>query len=270
MNYFASASTDVGIVKKTNQDSVCVKIAEFEGYGQVVMAIICDGMGGLKFGELASATVIRRFSSWFEKELPKKFENFSWQTIAKEWNRITKEQNQKLINHGKMLTSRLREEGKLRSNEDVQLGTTLSAMLIVNDKYMIVHVGDSRVYEIADGVKQMTEDQTFVSREIKEGRMTPQQAAVHPYRNKLLQCLGAFGDVNPDILFGNIKVNTVYMLCSDGFRHVLTDSEIFDKFNPVSVKNEDIMKQNSDYLIDVVKKRNERDNITVALLKSVM
>lgn len=256
MNFIGTASTDVGIVKETNQDSVCVKISEFEKHGQIAMAVICDGMGGLSKGELASATVIRRFSNWFEKELPKRFENFSWQSLANEWTRIIREQNEKLLQYGKSI--------------NVNLGTTLSAILFIEGKYMIAHVGDSRIYEISDSVKQLTEDQTFIRREIKAGRMTQQEAAVHPKRNMLLQCVGASREVNPDILYGTVTPNTVYMLCSDGFRHVLTDAEIFENFNPANITSKETMKQNSDYLIDVVKKRNERDNITVALLKSVM
>lgn len=256
MNYFASASTDVGIVRETNQDSVCVKIAEFEGKGQVVMAVICDGMGGLAKGELASATVIRRLSKWFERELPKRFGDFAWKGIAEEWTRIIREQNEKLSQYGKMT--------------NVSLGTTLSALLIIEGRYMIFHVGDTRVYQISDDVKQLTEDQTFINREMKAGRMTSEEAAVNTKRNMLLQCIGASREVNPDIQYGMVTPNTVYMLCSDGFRHVLTDEEIYENFKPESINSIDIMKQKSDYLIDVVKKRNERDNITVALLKSVM
>lgn len=256
MTYFGSASTDVGIVKKTNQDSACVKIAEFDGKGQVAMIVVCDGMGGLAKGELASATVIRRCCSWFKRELPKKINSYSWQALGDEWTRLVREQNQKILDYGK----------KIGSN----VGTTLSAMLIIEGKYMIVHVGDSRVYEITNTVNQLTEDQTFIRREIKAGRMTPEEAAVHPKRNMLLQCVGASREVNPDVIFGTVAPNTVYMLCSDGFRHVLRDSEISESFSPMNLNSIEAMKQNGDYLIDVVKKRNERDNITVALLKSVM
>lgn len=256
MNYFGSASTDVGIVKKTNQDSVSVKIAELEGKGQVAFALICDGMGGLAKGELASATLIRRFISWFENELPKKMTEFSWNSISVEWIRIIREQNEKLLQYGKSI--------------NVNLGTTFSGLLIVDGKYMIAHVGDSRIYEISNSVSRLTEDHTFINREIKAGRMTQQEAATHPKRNMLLQCVGASREVNPDILFGTVKPNTVYMLCSDGFRHVLTEDEIYENFNPSKLNSIETMKNNSEYLIDVVKKRNERDNITVALLKSVM
>ena len=69
MNYSIALHTDVGIRKETNQDSMCVKQAETEK-GQILLAIICDGMGGLEKGEVASATVINAFSAWFEEELP--------------------------------------------------------------------------------------------------------------------------------------------------------------------------------------------------------
>lgn len=256
MNYFGSASTDVGIVKSTNQDSVCIKIADFDGKGQIAMAVICDGMGGLAKGELASATVIRRFSDWFEKEFPKLISSYSKEKISADWTRIIREQNQKILNYGKQI--------------GVNLGTTLSIILFIDGSYIIAHVGDSRIYVISDCIKQLTEDQTFINREIKAGRMTPQEAAVYLKRNMLLQCVGASREVNPDILYGTVTPNTVFMLCSDGFRHVLTDAEIFESFNPDNINSIEAMKQNSDYLIDVVKKRNERDNITVALLKSVM
>ena len=256
MKYFGSASTDVGIVKSTNQDSVCLKIADFDSKGQVAMAVICDGMGGLAKGELASKTVICRFSNWFEKELPKLINSYTKEKISSEWTRIIREQNQRILNYG--------------TQTSVNLGTTLSVILIIEGSYIIAHVGDSRIYEISDSVKQLTEDQTFINREIKAGRMTPQEAAVHPKRNMLLQCVGASHEVDPDVLYGTVAPNTVFMLCSDGFRHVLTDAEIFENFNPSNINSKETMKQNSDYLIDVVKKRNERDNITVALLKSVM
>ena len=69
MHFIATADTDVGIQKDTNQDSVLIKHASVDGT-EVLMAIICDGMGGLAKGELASATVVREFSRWFDQELP--------------------------------------------------------------------------------------------------------------------------------------------------------------------------------------------------------
>ena len=253
MNFIGTAITDVGISKKSNQDSVCVKIAETKKYGKIAMVVLCDGMGGLDKGELASATVIKAFSNWFENELPNQTNKLSWKQLSSDWEKLAKEQNYLIGQYG--------------NKNNVSLGTTLTAMLVIDGKYLIIHVGDSRAYSISDGVEQLTEDQTFIHREIKAGRMTAEEAKTHPKRNMLLQCVGASRNVEPDIIIGKIKKNSVYMFCSDGFRHVLTNEEIYESFNPTNLTDTKTMERNSRYLIDLVKSRNEKDNITVALLK---
>lgn len=253
MQFIGTAITDVGISKKSNQDSVCVKIAETEKYGQVAMVVLCDGMGGLEKGELASATVIKAFSNWFENELQKQINKLSWKQLSSDLEKLAKEQNYIIGQYGNKL--------------GVSLGTTLTAMLVIDSKYLIIHVGDSRAYSIFDSVEQLTEDQTFIHREIKAGRMTAEEAKTHPKRNMLLQCVGASRNVEPEIIADKIKKNSIYMFCSDGFRHVLTNEEIYESFNPTNLTDATAMEQNSRYLIDLVKSRNEKDNITVALLK---
>lgn len=253
MNFIGSAVTDIGNTKQTNQDSACIKIANSDKCGQVAMVVLCDGMGGLDKGELASATVIRAFIDWFENELPIHITKLSWKNLSAEWEKLIKEQNYRISQFGKQI--------------EVSLGTTVTAILVIENKFLIAHVGDSRVYEITNSFKQLTEDQTFIAREIKKGTMTPEQAAKDPRRNMLLQCVGASRNVEPQIITGEIKENTVFMFCSDGFRHVLSDDEMFERFNPVNAVNEAIMEQNSKELIEIVKNRNEKDNITVALLK---
>lgn len=255
MQYLGSAVTDVGIIKKTNQDSLCLKIADTKERGEIAMAVICDGMGGLSKGELASATVIRHMSDWFEKELPQRLYKFSWKDISSEFTKMIKGLNYKIIEYGR--------------NVGTSLGTTLSLLLIVEDKFMVAHVGDSRVYQITDKINQITEDQTYVAREIKLGRMTPQQAAVDPQRNMLLQCVGASTVVEPAFYFGNVVPNSVFVLCSDGFRHVVSDEEIFENLNYQNIPNIKNMQDNSKYLIELNKRRNERDNISVAVLKCI-
>lgn len=255
MRYLGIAVTDIGISKQTNQDSACIKVANTKDKGQIAMVVLCDGMGGLAKGELASATVIRTLSNWFERELPQKLNNYSWNELAAEWDKMIKEQNYKILEYGKTI----------RNN----LGTTISAMLIIEEKYMIVHVGDTRVYRISETIEQLTEDQTFIAREIEKGTMTIEEAAKDPRKNMLLQCVGASRTVSPDIIFGDIQPNTVFMLCSDGFRHVLTNEEIYAKFNPNGLNTIVDMKQYSKQLIELVKSRGEKDNITVSLLKCV-
>ena len=81
MRFQATADTDKGIVKSTNQDSLLIKHGEYFG-GEVLLAALCDGMGGLSKGELASAAVIRQFSRWFEEELPYELENLDMHVIG--------------------------------------------------------------------------------------------------------------------------------------------------------------------------------------------
>lgn len=253
MNYIGMAVTDIGISKKTNQDSVCIKIAQKPDGDQVVMVVMCDGMGGLEKGELASATVIRYFSEWFENVLPYYIESYTWEALGEEWRKIVIEQNQRISNFGKLLR--------------VSLGTTLSAMLILNNQYMIVHVGDSRIYQIKDGIEQLTEDQTFIAREIKLGNMTVEQAMTDPRRNVLLQCVGASTIVEPAIFYGTVEPDSAFLFCTDGFRHVISEQEMYDVFKVEQLKDQEDMGQKMQYLIDVVKSRKEKDNITTAIIK---
>ena len=253
MKYFGAAVTDIGIKKETNQDSVCMKIAETSDGKQVVMVMVCDGMGGLEKGELASATVIRKFSAWFANELPRKLVAFSWQEIAQEWTIFLKKINQEILQYGKAIK--------------VNLGTTVSVMLIVDNEYMIAHVGDSRVYRIDENVEQITEDQTFIAREMKRGTMTLEEAMRDKRRNMLLQCVGSSRDVEPDILFGKVKANEIYMLCSDGFRHKVSNEEIHENFYPRGINSPADLERKEKHMVAIVKARQEKDNISVVAIK---
>jgi len=161
MHYTAIADTDIGIVKTTNQDSILIKHGQTPS-GEVLMAIICDGMGGLAKGELASATVIRAFAKWFDQELPYELEKPDLQVVAAKWSLMLKDLNAKILQYGQ--------------NFGTNLGTTFTGMLFVGEQHMIIHVGDSRAYRIAGTLQQLTTDQTFVAREISLGHMTPEQA----------------------------------------------------------------------------------------------
>ena len=252
MHYIATADTDVGISKTTNQDSVLIKHASTD-IGEVLMAIVCDGMGGLAKGELASATVIRAFSKWFDEELPYELENVDMQVIGGKWSLMLKSLNVQILEYGQQLGS--------------NLGTTFSGILFVDDKYVIVHVGDTRIYHIGSTLHQLTTDQTFVAREISRGTMTAEQAKTDKRRNLLLQCVGASKNVDPQILCGTAEKGA-YMICSDGFRHEVTPGEIYASLNPINFMNENAMHNNAKYLIELVKSRQEKDNISVVLIKA--
>lgn len=253
MRFIATADTDVGISKNTNQDSVLIKHAKVEGE-EVLLAVVCDGMGGLSKGELASATVIRAFAKWFDEELPYELETVDLQVIGAKWSLLLKELNAQILEYSK-------------ENGIEGIGTTFSGILFIGDQYVIGHVGDTRVYHIGASLTQLTTDQTFVAREISRGTMTPEQARTDKRRNLLLQCIGASKVVEPQIICGKTEKGA-YMLCSDGFRHEITEAEIYESLNPINLMNKDAMHNNAKYLIEQVKRREEKDNISVLLIKA--
>lgn len=255
MKFLAAVHSDVGIFKKRNQDSLCLKIADTPS-GQVALLVVCDGMGGLKKGELASATIIRTMSEWFENSLPKIIESgYESEKVKKEWENIIKEQNEIINEYGE--------------NNHLQLGTTLTALLIVENKFLIVQIGDSRVYKISDSIEQLTEDQTVVQRDVKLGLITPEEGKKDPRQNVLLQCIGASSVVVPEFTEGIVSVGDEYLLCSDGFRHKIDENEIYGLLAENLMTNEAIMKKSLVDLIELNKSRQEKDNITAMLLKAI-
>lgn len=209
MRFVVIADTDIGIAKDTNQDSVCVKHAK-SPVGEVLMAIVCDGMGGLAKGELASATVIREFCDWFDHELERELQFVDMKVIGAKWELMLKSLNSRILEYGK--------------KDGFNLGTTFSGLLLIQNQYLIVHVGDSRVYHLDSWLTQMTEDQTVVERKIKEGLITREQAKTDAQKSVLLQCVGASRVVTPQIISGTIKEGA-YLLCSDGFRHKISEKK---------------------------------------------
>lgn len=254
LNFIVSASTDIGIKKATNQDSLSVKVFNTK-QGKMVFSVLCDGMGGLAKGELASATLVEAFNDWMCTELPALCEGeIDEKTIASRWSRVIAEQNLRIMQYGRRFNA--------------NIGTTVVVMLLTETKYYIMNVGDSRAYEIAEGVRQITKDQTVVAYEVEIGKITPEQALNDPRRSVLLQCVGASEEVTPAYYFGETKQNAVYMVCSDGFIHEITGEELFDVLSPNKMISKEAMKSNTDSLIDLNKMRMEKDNISVVTVRT--
>ena len=118
MHYMATADTDIGIKKQTNQDSILIKHGQYEK-GEILLAVICDGMGGLKKGEVASATVVKAFSEWFDSELPFELKNLDMRIIGDKWALLLKDLNVKIAEFGQQ--------------DGIRLGTTFTGILFVDD-----------------------------------------------------------------------------------------------------------------------------------------
>ncbi|MCD8108748.1 MAG: serine/threonine-protein phosphatase [Clostridiales bacterium] len=253
MDFKIAAHTDAGIRKRINQDSVLVKVAGTDR-GGVCLASICDGMGGLDRGELASATAIRQISDWFEHEFPDLlYQGLSMEILEERWTDMIYSINRRISTYGHMA--------------HMDLGTTMVILLLVDRTYYIVSVGDSRVYLLRDDLKQLTKDQTFIQREIDEGRMTPEEARRDPRRNVLLQCVGASDEIVPDFSSGTIVPGSIFLVCSDGFRHAISKKEMYAYLCPRHLFQEKMMQEGIEKLTELDKFRRESDNISSVLIR---
>lgn len=255
MKFETAAYSDIGISKKVNQDSYCIRSA-VTPIGTILMSVVCDGMGGLDKGEIASTSVTNAFHEWFQTKLPLYVRNFTIEQVKNDWAMIVEKENKKILRYGEQ--------------HEVQIGTTLTAMLMV-DEYMLLvcHVGDSRIYRIKDEVELLTKDHTWIARELKHKRITEEEAKNHPHRNMLLQGIGVLERVVPDYMVRRIEPEEVYLLCTDGFRHKIGEQEFLEYLKPELLTNEPVIEKQVKELIKINKERNEKDNITAIAIKTV-
>ncbi len=269
-HYTVAAQTDIGITKNVNQDSLTVKVAN-TSYGEAALAVLCDGMGGLEQGEVASAVVVRAYEQWFLKAFPLALDESDGKIdvwwLQNNWADSANDCNARILDYSR--------------ERRTTMGTTLTVLLLFGENFYISHVGDCRVYHMTDFgdiMKQVTTDQTYVEREVALGHMTPEQAKNDSRRNVLLQCIGTVRQVEPDFIVGQYKQNDSFLLCSDGFRHQLSAKEIYDYchlalqdvdwFVEYRQENSRLMSVQLKYLIEQNKKRMEKDNISAILIKT--
>lgn len=252
MKFKVASKSDAGNVKKVNQDSYAVKMAK-TSIGNILMVVVCDGMGGLEYGEVASGHVVRSFQSWFTERLPQLVGDFHIEQVKRDWSLIVESENNTLRNLGE--------------KKGVQMGTTLTAALYIDDYMLFIcHIGDCRLYRITEDICQMTEDQTWVAKEVKHHRMTEEQAQNHPKRNMLLQCIGVLEYVEPVYSLHRIQGGDNYLLCSDGFRHHIKEQEMKGAFEECDTFEAENMTQRLVNMIELCKARGEKDNITAVMI----
>ena len=261
MHFLTALHTDIGTRRKTNQDAMVILQAETEE-GNILFAAVCDGVGGLVRGEVASAAMVHAFAGWFENELPalvrREGENGRWleeEKLWKQWLILLEETGRSIEEYGRSIHS--------------ALGTTAAGVLLTGSDYYTLNVGDSRVYLLADTVYQLTRDQTFVQREIDAGRMTCAEGLTDPRRNVLLQCVGAGRSVRPVFGHGKTGPGHVFMLCSDGFCRVTAPEEFYRAFHATEMTEENIMKERLVEMTRLNMERGEEDNISAILIRLV-
>lgn len=207
---FYSAKTDVGVVRKDNQDWFGVNgpkkspDEKMESY----LFVVADGMGGHAYGDKASKSAVKTLLSEFEK---------TYQGLkSREWMK------EKII-----LANRVVFNEAGGDPESGRRGTTLTALAIQGDSAVIGHVGDSRLYLIRDGkMTQVTEDHTWVARAVKDGVMSKKEAEESSRKHEILQAVGNKENVQVDTYVGDVRDNDIFILASDGLTGEVSDDEI--------------------------------------------
>lgn len=253
MNYTIECVTDVGISRKSNQDSAFYAVADHKGE-KIACMVLCDGMGGYAKGEIASAELTKAFESWFYDQLPVMLqEGFSGEKLRTAWFALAESENDRLSAYA-------RERG-------IKMGTTLTAALFVGGTYYVIHVGDCRLYElVGETLRQLTHDHTVTQQAIDKGELDPECAESDPRNHILLQCLGAGRSIYPDFLTGDVCPHSSFLLCSDGFRHKFSREEMTKSFLPDKNRTKQQQAQHLSKAIGEIKERGEKDNITACLL----
>jgi protein phosphatase len=153
----------------------------------------------------------------------------------------------------------------MREIEKTGMGSTASALLLSDTRYLIGHVGDSRIYLVRDGeLKQLTRDHSLVQEQVDAGIITAEQARHHPQSNVITCCIGMSSEIDPDILAGETRVGDVFLLASDGLTGMVEDKRLHQLLNsratPERIVNAMIADANNNGGID---------NITAIVVKVI-
>ena len=243
------AKTDVGNVKQVNQDALLCKIGSI-GKNEFGLFVVCDGLGGLEYVEIASKKTTQYFEEWWNTKL---------KTILRTKN------NEKLIKDSleKVLIKSNEELLQLSREINSKVGTTASALFILNSNYYIVHIGDSRIYEIKKKMTQLTEDHSQYEMLRKQGVKNLENVK----KNVLTQCIGVNEKLDIFYKKGKVSKDTNFLICSDGLHNKMDEESVINTFNKKSkaIRTKDLQ-EICENLIDEVKEKKERDNITVLVI----
>ena len=234
--------TDVGLVRTVNEDACRTGLLGNIG----AWAVVCDGMGGTKGGEVASQTAVACFEQQVQEADIGAFEGENMKRTLST-----------LIFHANEAIYNLAQQ-----NEELRgMGTTVVAVFVLDNVAHIAHVGDSRAYLLHNGnVLQITTDHSMVQELIKNGDLTVEQAKVHPQKNIITRALGVNPIVEIDYEQIPLAPEDRILICTDGLTNYIEQDQL-RRFS-----DETDSEQLAQMLIDLAKENGGGDNITVAIL----
>lgn len=206
-----AAKSDMGRVREHNED----KFEFFMPDEEPVLArrglafLVCDGMGGHASGQIASELTCKTFLRTYYDHPSHEVEQALRDAVTAS--------DRLVFRTGQSIPSR---KG---------MGTTLSALVLLQDEALIAQVGDSRIYLWRGGsLQQCTTDHTWVEDVVSQGLMSREEAENHPYRHVITRAIGTQGDAVPDVFRFPIQAGDVFLLCSDGLNNHVPDAKLHD------------------------------------------
>ena len=237
--------TDVGLVRKENQDACAVCQHEESGH---TLCVVCDGMGGAAGGKLASRIAVDTFMAEMQKALRRG---------------MTPEQLREVSSYAVALANRAIRDAAEASVDCRGMGTTLVSAVSCDGGAVISNVGDSRAYHItADGIHRVTKDHSLVERMVDRGDITAEEARRHPNRNLITRALGPDMSALSDEYICPMEPGEFLLLCSDGLVDTVTDQEML--FEVIHGGELDTC---LDRLLAISKSHGASDNVTAVLMK---
>ena len=234
VKYLTGVYWERGSAADINQDSL-VLLQVLTAKGRVLMAAVCDGMGGLAQGEWASGYVTKRLQEWFYESLLRAVQKKKpYWVIRRSVDRLVYHMQEQIARYG--------------GQEGIRLGTTMTVLVLWDKTYLLWHLGDSRAYWLRKDIVCMTKDHV-------KGI------------NQLTKCVGSFGYERPDFKLGVLREGQGVLLCSDGFRHFAEESELADVLRPGQIQKEEQITRRLREIGDACMKRGERDNLSAVYVK---
>lgn len=239
MNYYAN--TDIGRVRSKNQDQATVIVNTKDQ----IVAVVCDGMGGHRSGEIASRVVIEHVLSCFNYIPP--FDNVD---EVKRWLKETISEADIIVK--KMAMQNIEHQG---------MGTTIVVAVFIDNMLYISHVGDSRAYVMKnDKLIQVTKDHTLVNELIARGVISEEEGKNHSQKHVLMQAVGADTKLEPSMIELEFA-DSLLLLCSDGLYNSLDENKI------VEVLKKDLkVPYMVNELINLANENGGYDNIAIAII----
>lgn len=236
--------SDTGRKRTVNEDEAAVFVHDEK---PVILAVIADGMGGHKGGDYASATAVRMIGEQFmsaDKEVE----------TEQDWIDLLYEA---VVDINLYLYTTAQQDETYKG-----MGTTLDLALILDDRCIVFHVGDSRIYQVTGkAIRQITKDHSFVNVLIDSGEITEQEAEVHPQRNWIMKAVGSEKSIVPDRYTFPLLPHSYLLLCTDGLSNKIEKETMLD-----IITHDGPLAEKADEFVDLANERGGEDNITVILL----